>query len=163
MKHTSFPLLSALPLFLILMYSNVCHSRELPTNQEIIEMQQQAQKQFNQDMEAAKNDFDSKYTRMSGTELKKLGKQGDRRALAEVVLRYQQSKREEIGDNNIEILKYAVGEMIKKEAKNQSINLDDSGVEEIFVRLQSHSDTKPKNNIIQQLVTEEVKKYKSTK
>ena len=218
MKHTSFPLLSALPLFFILMYSNVCYPREEPANQEAIETmqkrfksiqqqglknnenirrntqnilseysknivpalkqsvqkakkaQQQRQDQFNQDMEAAKNDFDSKYTRMSGTELQKLGKQGDRRALAETVARVKDGAKEHFSGREVEMLTLAVSEMIKKEAKNQSVKLDDSENEALLFRVQqgvmeqfSTSGNQSEFNaplIIKRLVTKEAENLK---
>ncbi len=64
------------------------------------QLQLNQQQQFNQNIAQAKDDFDSKYTRMSIEELEKLGETGDGAAMAEIMLRMQQGARQNIGNSS---------------------------------------------------------------
>ncbi|BCG64802.1 MAG: hypothetical protein methR_P2594 [Methyloprofundus sp.] len=106
-------LTAALIFISTLIYSNISCAREglspqyaemMKEMQRAMQLQQQAQGQFDKDLENANNDYDSKYTRMSDIELRSLMQKGDRGAIAEYILRMQQGSREKIGDSNADIL-----------------------------------------------------------
>lgn len=98
-------LTAALIFISTLIYSNISCAREglspqyaemMKEMQRAMQLQQQAQGQFDKDLENANNDYDSKYTRMSDIELRSLMQKGDRGAIAEYILRMQQGSREKL-------------------------------------------------------------------